>query len=239
MSDSDSGEDPVVAAGLRKLAAAADGPVEVRGIAGRARSRGRPFAPVVIVAVVVGAAAVLSVPAGPGTEARPQTIAESAAQVREVFQFESLAEMVATSTIVVEAEVESIRPGRVVPDGSPQGLQFDEVTLRVSRVFIGSQVETVVVEEDGALAAKSNPNDAGIYFLMEKRDRPGVYRLASSAGRYRLDASGRLHGSNPESDLAVALEKLSLAELRAAVSDAVVIVQRGDVTPVPYPTAQP
>jgi hypothetical protein len=109
----------------------------------------------------------------------------------------------------------------------------------VIHLFKGGRVGTLVLEDDGLLAARSNRTDTGIYFLMEKRDKPGLYRLTSSAGRLRLDASGMLHGSNPENALSRSLEQLTLSELRDEVTEAAAAAARGEYAPVPYPTPAP
>lgn len=72
---------------------------------------------------------------------------------REVFHFESVAEMASTSTAVVHAEVVDVKPGRMVGDAESGGVdQAREVTLSVDTSFrrpFVSAPSTIVLEEWG------------------------------------------------------------------------------------------
>ena len=120
-------------------------------------------------------------PAAAKTPVRAMSeIVEKATSAREIWHFDFLGEMVATSDAVVDATVVAVNPGRVVilpPDGRTE---FSEVTLRVSNVLAGEAPTEVVLEEDGILATKSELGDRGVYFIVRKQDRPKFYRLVNS-----------------------------------------------------------
>jgi len=56
---------------------------------------------------------------------------------KQLFYFDSLPQMVATSDLVIEGTVQSVEPGRVV--GSREAaIQFAQVTLSVNRLLFGT-----------------------------------------------------------------------------------------------------
>jgi hypothetical protein len=91
----------------------------------------------------------------------------------EVFSFESLPQMVATSDLVIEGTVQEVEPGRVVGEGDAE-IQFAQVTLSVDRVLSGRMDAASVVLEEYGLERRhpSRVGDHGVYFLHRRRTRP-------------------------------------------------------------------
>jgi hypothetical protein len=56
--------------------------------------------------------------------------------MKELFSFESLPQMVASSDLVIEGTVQKVEPGRVVGEGHG-AIQFGQVTVSVNRVLFG------------------------------------------------------------------------------------------------------
>lgn len=174
-----------------------------------------------------------------GTNEPGRHVAEFSTLAREIYHFSVLGEMVATSGAVVEGEITALVPGRTMtlpPDGKTE---FSEATLRVVDILAGTAPKEIVLEEDGILAAKSEVGDRGIYFIVQKKDRPAYYRLVNSQGRYHVDDAGKLHGSNPSDELVQALEGLGYDGLKTATLEVAAAVGRGDFTPVALPTSSP
>jgi hypothetical protein len=71
-------------------------------------------------------------PAGPLTG----TTAGGDGAMKELFNFEGLPQMVATSDLVIEGTVQKVEPGRVVGEGHG-AIQFGQVTVSVNRVLFG------------------------------------------------------------------------------------------------------
>ncbi len=174
--------------------------------------------------------------------------------VSEAMVYDDLAQMQATSDLVVSGTVVAIKPGRTIggPDGqsdyapSDEGstgqlgaIQLNEVSLRVeewlggtSKVDSGSQI---VLEEEAPtafLAPSSEIGDSGIYFVLEKADRPGAYVLSGSPGRFlRTGDSATLRNSNPEVDWAATGADQSFDELKSQIQVTQDDVERGEVEP--------
>jgi hypothetical protein len=70
--------------------------------------------------------------------------------ILEVFSFESLPQMVATSDLVIEGTVREVKPGRVV--GGEGAIQFAQVTVSVDRVLFGRTVRTSLSRSTGSSA---------------------------------------------------------------------------------------
>lgn len=127
---------------------------------------------------------------------------------REVFDFDTVAEMASTSLAVVEAEVVQIAPGRSLGSEEEGGVdQARDVTLSVTtsykRPFV-SAPSTIVMEEWGwdedghgyqvENVTWSEVGDKGFYFLT-RNDMGARWRLVSTQGRALMDAQGNLHSS--------------------------------------------
>jgi hypothetical protein len=148
----------------------------------------------------------------------------------EVFSFDSLPQMVATSDLVIEGTVERVEPGRVV--GEADGaIQFAQVTISVDRVLVGRKDDpNVVIEEYGLERGHpSRVGDHGVYFLHLKTDAPTFYRLVNSQGRFLGDGKGGLVAPNDEADWVKAIESQSLSQLDSDVQAAASAVAEGRV----------
>lgn len=155
----------------------------------------------------------------------------------EIFHFESLAQLAATSDLVAEGTVVDVREGRVVgPVDAP--LQLMEVTLRVDRIWRGSySSDEIILEDDGVSAGLSQVGDHGTYFLHLKTDSPKgqpYYRLLNSQARF-LEVDGRITASNDDSSWVRDLEQLSAQEFKDRLNEALTLVDRGQVTPLDGP----
>ena len=138
--------------------------------------------------------------------------------MKEVFSFESLSQMVATSDLVIEGTVQEVEPGRVLGEGDA-AIQFAQVTLSVDRVlFARVDAASVVLEEYGLeLGHPSRLGDHGVYFLHQKTDAPALHRLVNSQGRFLDDGKGGLVAPNDGVDW-VKLSRASLSPSSRATS---------------------
>jgi hypothetical protein len=93
--------------------------------------------------------------------------------MKEVFSFESLPQMVATSDLVIDGTVRMVEPGRIVGAGDAS-IQFAQVTVSVDRVLFGKMDAALVVLEEYGLERghPSRVGDHGVYFLHQKTARP-------------------------------------------------------------------
>jgi hypothetical protein len=152
--------------------------------------------------------------------------------MKEVFSFESLPQMVATSDLVIEGTVQEVEPGRVVGEGDAS-IQFAQVTVSVDRVVFGRMdAASVVLEEYGLqLGHPSRVGDHGVYFLHQKADAPAFHRLVNSQGRFLDDGKGGLVAPNDEADWVKAIEGESLSQLESDVEAAARAAAEGRVEP--------
>ena len=158
-----------------------------------------------------------------------------AGMTSQVFYFESLPQMVATSDLVVEGAVQTVESGRVLGDGEA-AIQFAQVTLAVSRVLFGRlDANTVLVEEFGLEGHHpSRVADHGVYFLHQKTDAPEFYRLVNRQGRFLDDGKGRLVALDHRASWARAIESQTLAQLATGVEDGARAVAKGEVVPAKH-----
>ena len=169
-------------------------------------------------------------PAGPLTRAT----AGGDGAMKELFNFESLPQMVATSDLVIEGTVQKVEPGRVVGEGHG-AIQFGQVTMSVNRVLFGNiEPSRVVLEEYGLeYGHPSQVGDHGVYFLTQKNDGhgPQFFRIVNSQGRYLDDGNGGLVAPNDQADWVKAVEGKSLSQLESDVEAAARAVAEGRVEP--------
>lgn len=139
--------------------------------------------------------------------------------VVEVAHVVSLGEMVASADAIVEGRVIQVSPGRTVSGPIDEGdFQFTNIELEVTKLLSGTAPSAkIVLEEDGILADLSRVGDAGVYFLVRKRDRVDAYRLMNTQARYLVDDEGHLIASALDDPLSSDLASLTLDELRTAV----------------------
>lgn len=133
---------------------------------------------------------------GAAPAAAPQ--AGHAGPVRELYEFESIPVLVATSDVVAVATVTDVRAGAVVGDGEA-GLRLTEVTLRLGEVLRGNPTARTLRVEIDETANVATPwlaaGERSLFFLQRKDAasfRPvnsqSIYRIATPDGR--LDAVG-------------------------------------------------
>lgn len=171
---------------------------------------------------------------------------QTAADAKELYLYDDLAQMQATSDLVIAGHVTSVEPGRIVgPEGSRPvesgpvddlagEIQLYDVEIAVEE-WLGGQSEvsdgtTVSAEEDAMFVSLSEKGDAGVYFLAETDD-PGTYVLAGSAARFLAFGDGTVESSNPEFDWAQKAESESADELIEAVEENQDAVEAGQVEP--------
>lgn len=196
----------------------------------------------------------LSKPQQPTTAAPLPSQANSTS---EVYSYTGLAQMQATSDLVVRGAVTAINPGRTVGGSGgndapaaaeeyapPSGaIRFSEVVVRVDEWLGGTrEIEPgseIALEEEtpvAALAPNSQVGDSGIYFVMEKGDRPGAYVLSGSPARFLQAAdSETLLSSNAEIDWAAKAANQSLEDLQAQIHRIQSRVDRGEIEPARSP----
>ncbi|MGI5482763.1 hypothetical protein [Streptomyces lavendofoliae] len=167
--------------------------------------------------IVVGAAAWSGAADGSPAAPHRDVQAERILHGREVFDFKTLSELLATSPVVVQAKVTGVQPGRTSGSEETGGVeQARDVTLQVTDTLKNYQgaTTTLVMEEYGWDAdgngyqvenvAWSDVGDTGFYFL-RKTDDGQRWRLVNTQSR-ALDKGGWLQSSaQPGSELAAAL----------------------------------
>ncbi len=151
---------------------------------------------------------------------------------KDQYTFDSLPQMIATSTVVVEANVASVELGRVVGTGDG-ALQFTQVSLKVDGVLFGTLQTSSVTIEEGGLEGNhpSKVGDHGIYFLHLKDDGSGYFRLVNPQGRFLQTTSGTLSAIDNEAQWVKNIEDGTLAQLKANIAIAASAVVAGRVTP--------
>lgn len=139
---------------------------------------------------------------------RPERIVHG----KEVYTFEDLPTMTATSDLVVKAQVKSVTPGRWIgTPGADDADQAREITLDVQRTLFSKNAtapKQVILDEWGwdskghgfqfAGVTWSKAGDHGYYFLTAT-EVPGHYVLVNSQGRF-TDMDGRLVPTADEDD---------------------------------------
>ena len=150
---------------------------------------------------------------------------------RELYRFDSLASMVATSDLVVVGTVRGVRDGRTVGE-SDSAIQFTEATVSVDDVLRGAPVGSTVVLEvnDAADADWLRAGERSVFFLQRKDDGAAAtyYRPVNSQGVYRITAPGRLSPTGRD-ELSARVGSLSVSELRTEVEAAKRAIAAGRV----------
>lgn len=156
---------------------------------------------------------------------------------REFFQFTSLAEMVATSSVVIVGTVNALEPGRTAGSGMDQEVYTNAVVHVDDQLFGGPAAPDVRVEQLTSFAGDpivldgvepSKLGDHGIYFL--RRTDTGTYVLVSSQGRF-LERGPRMVGTNAHDELVNRLVRLDMTTLAQRVREAKASVDSGQVQP--------
>lgn len=172
-----------------------------------------------------------------------QATSTAVAHSREFFHFDTVEEMTATSSAVLEGQVIRVEPGRSTGDGHARDTYIN-VTVQVDEVLAGESAETITIEEllltdsesrrillDGV--EYSEPGDRGLYFVRAKPE--GTYTLISSQGRYLDTNDGRLKGANENDELVKKVTKLEKQQLNDQIKAANEAAKQGKIKPLPYP----
>lgn len=151
-------------------------------------------------------------------------------EASDVYEFQSLPELVATVDLIAVGNVEATGYRTVGPKG--EEVRYLEVSLRVDKVLRGSTERTVLPVdslelEDFRLDWRSEGAHI-VAFLMEDPSS-GVYFPASSQTVFVLDGDDVRATSSD--DFADSVAGLSLAELEAGISSANERISRGEVAP--------
>lgn len=173
---------------------------------------------------------------------RDSPMSYSDARGREVYRFESLPVMVATSDLVVVGTVQSVRTGRVVGEADSP-LEFMEVTVRIDETLFGDAPRSVILEVEEVLIGSiyerepiwRAPGHQSMFFLHRKSDETPIqyYRPINSQGVLTIDqATGALIPAVADSFTST-LATLTVAELRQQILAAVEMVELGQVAPQP------
>lgn len=153
-----------------------------------------------------------------------------APQIREVYRFDSLPVMVATSDGVVLATVTDVQNGRTVGEVGDT-LTFAEVTMRVDETLFGSVTGSIVLELD-TRAAWAEVGAQSIVFLHRKTDSPQreVFRPVNSQSVFVLAQSGDLVPSGDD-EFSEDVARLGPDALRRQIASAATLVEAGEVKP--------
>lgn len=181
-------------------------------------NRGVLWVGIVLVIGALGAAPFFLDGQGRGTSNRGPV------QVSESFVAQSLKDLVAESDAVVEGTVIRVEPGRVVDLGEDNVVEFEQVSLRIDRILIGSVASDVVLVEEyyDSLQWPWREGLSGLFFLHLKHEplpRP-LYRLTSTQGRFDLSIDG-VTASNDAEAWVKELENLTPAEFEEEVAQTV------------------
>jgi hypothetical protein len=157
-----------------------------------------------------------------------------AVEATSIYDFATLDELVAASDAIVVGTVVAVDEGRLIGDPAAGAVISRVATVRIEAALAGDADDLVIVEEEGWLpdgtplivdgVAPTAVGDEGIWFLDDTGDRelPG-YLVINSQGRYLIDSSdpaGPLVGGDRDDPLVRDLERLTLAELTAAIGAA-------------------
>ncbi len=173
----------------------------------------------------------------------------SVTNVEDSTATEGLDELVASSDIVAEARVGEISTGRSVgPDDDT--ITFREIRLDITRQYRGERVSQILLEEEGIDANGEEyqlndlrwleDGDEGIFFLAEKTDAPGNYRLVNTQGRI-LFAGSASEFAEPEGPVA---QEMGISSgdnvdlVRKSVAASVLDVAENNVPPVTPPPVE-
>lgn len=179
-------------------------------------------------AVAALTAAVSFAAGGPQLDRLP----EENAHAKEVYSFDDVATMTATSHLVVLGTVVSVGPGRIVGEEADGAIQLRSVGIEVLD-FLHQRKTTILprlltIEEEGWDAQGRGYTVNGVewsqvgdygYFFLRKSDGVNTYQLVSSQGR-ALVVDGVLHASAHHTPLAAVIEATSSSTMQATVQAA-------------------
>lgn len=171
-------------------------------------------------------------PGNPDTGDEPVEIVS----ILENQHFDNLAQMVASSDVVLIAEVVEVAPGEIrgVEEDGTGGIQFAETTVRVESVMSGAlDTDTVVIESlgwadygrhytfaDGSTHHAHTPGERAIFHLVRtaRDDDRVLYRLTNSQGKYVIGDSGTISATKADDALATRVSQLGLVAFEAEVA---------------------
>ncbi|MBA2569904.1 MAG: hypothetical protein H0V04_01850 [Chloroflexi bacterium] len=162
-------------------------------------------------------------------------------EVREVFQFESLAEMTATADVVLVGTVRGSGEGRRFGDADAP-IVMTEVAFGVVEVLYGSPVgKTVVVESEPVMFEQVDSRDVpwmrdgatSLLFLERKDDGSSTpyYGPLSRQAIFVVGRDGLLAGAIDD-PLVESISALRLSDVRERVAAAVELIRRGQLKAV-------
>lgn len=212
----------------------------------RPRRWGLAAAGAAVAAALVATVSIGHADTGVRLDARPESLAFG----KEVYHFDTVAEMTATSQLVVQGTVTAVGPGRLTgldedPAAVGGGVRLRNVTIEVWDVLHNPKnmlvPPTITLEEEGwdengngyiaNNVAWSEVGDSGYFFLRRSYGSgdPHTFQLASSDGR-ALMADGVLEPSNPENDLATSISGMTVTQFDQTVVSASAAVTAGTLT---------
>ena len=157
--------------------------------------------------------------------------AGQAGPLRELYKFESIPVLVATSDVVAVATVTDVRDGAVVGEGEA-GLRLTEVTLRLGEVLRGNPAaRTLRVEVDDAIGESSGltVGERSLFFLQRKDE--ASFRPVNSQAIYHVTTpEGRLDAVSDDA-FSRQVAARSLAGLRSEIRAANEQIAAGTVKP--------
>lgn len=184
-------------------------------------------------ALLLGSA-ILAACTGTSTSAEPIRHVGFAAS--ESVYFDNLAEMVATSDLVVLGTVETVDPGMIEAPGTPEEIRHTNVTIRIDELLWGAGVDRSAVVETLELAYARPHREwrfrgaVVIAFLTESTEGRAIYIPTNhSQSIYAVDG---LDVEAAVSDaVAERVAASSSADILLMVADAGAAVLRGEVQP--------
>ena len=175
------------------------------------------------------------------------TVPESISQVREIHHFENLAELVATSDLVVLAEVTDVRPGRWHGNpGADDSTQSRAVTLSIKKILWSgtqrsSSVPTsLVLDEEGWTSDGQGFQLEGLpwlsigntgVFAVDIDAETGSAFLVNTQARFLLDGPKVVPSGDKSTKLARAIDNFGRQELLNEFDAAVDIAKHGGAEP--------
>ncbi len=160
---------------------------------------------------------------------------------KELYAFDGLAQMTATTPVVVVGEVTATEPGRTI-GVAEQTWRTNVATLEVEKPLQGNAGDQIGVEETGTNGVPYlKVGDRVILFLRPyigdppREDGLNYFTVMSSQGRFALSSDETLIPANVESEWLGKMSGLQMKDFLAAFSAAQASAQQGDVTPLPPP----
>lgn len=188
-----------------------------------------------------------------GSRSLPNTPSGGASAV-DPYTFDSLAQGVATSDLVVEGTVVAVEPGGYLDGGNGSeerdadksepvagessetasgAIELQRVTVSVDQPFwpAGKAPEVVTVIEGGSYAPSSTVGDRGVYLLTRYPGFDGAFGRINSQSTFLAASDGTVTPSDPEASWATAATDDGYEAFLGRVEEAVEEVEGGKVEP--------